>query len=343
MIRRAPSLIAEKIADLRAESQGLERDGNVEGAWSSLGDAHVLSQPWAEPHVRVHAWMLGLGWRTRSVREVVGQVGRLLVAGPGSVTGRFPVGNSGRSNVSAFRPAPVRADLAVMLSEAEAQGSVPVLEANEVRSLHDRMAPFYDVASKPYGWFGARRLAKRAIEELRLEPGDIVVELGTGTGRNLEALSAAVGSGGRVVGVDLSPGMLEVAQAKVDEMGLGNVVLVEEDMTVHELPKGTAGVLSTFAMEMLPTYEKVISSLVGQVRPGGRIVLNGLRHPDRWPDWVTRAGSVLSRPFGVSEAYESHRPWEAIERLMTDVVYDEAMAGAAYLSAGTVPEIGEKP
>ncbi|RZV43371.1 MAG: DUF3703 domain-containing protein [Acidimicrobiales bacterium] len=344
MIGRAPTLIAEKIADLRAEAQGLERDGNVEGAWSCLGDAHVLSQPWAEPHVRVHAWMLGLGWRTRSVREVVGQVARLLVAGPGSVTGRFPVGNSGRSNVSAFTPAPVRADFAALLIEAEPQDAVAVLEATEVRSLYDRMAPFYDVASKPYGWFGARRLAKRAIEELRLEPGDIVVELGTGTGRNLETLSAAVGSGGRVVGVDLSPGMLKVAQAKVDEMGLGNVVLVEEDMTVYEFPKGgTGGVLSTYAMEMLPTYEKVISSLVGQVRPGGRIVLNGLRHPDRWPDWVTRAGSALSRPFGVSEAYESHRPWEVIERLLTDVVYDEAMSGAAYLSAGTVPETGEKP
>lgn len=343
MIGRAPTLIAEKIADLRAEAQGLERAGDVEGAWSCLGDAHVLSQPWAEPHVRVHAWMLGLGWRTRSVREVVGQVARLLVAGPGSLTDRFPVGNSGRSNVSAFTPAPVRADLAVLLSEAESEDSIAVLESSEVRSLYDRMAPFYDVASKPYGWFGTRRLAERAIEELRLETGDIVVELGTGTGRNLEALSAAVGPAGKVIGVDLSPGMLEVAQGRVDETRLANVELVEEDMTVYELPAGTAGVLSTYAMEMLPTYEKMISSLVGQVRPGGRIVLNGLRHPDRWPDWVTRAGSTLSRPFGVSEAYESHRPWEAIERLLTDVVYDEAMAGAAYLSAGTVPKIGAKP
>lgn len=146
-----------------------------------------------------------------------------------------------------------------------------------------------------------------------------------------------------MVGVDLSPGMLKVAQAKVDEMGLGNVDLVEADMTDYQLPQGTAAVLSTYAMEMLPTYEKLISSLAGQVRPGGRIVLNGLRHPDRWPDWVTRMGSALSRPFGVSEAYESHRPWETIDQLLTDVVYDEAMAGAAYLSAGTVPEIGEKP
>lgn len=338
---RAPMLIRERIADLRADARGMERSGDIEGAWSRLGDAHVLSQPWVRPHVGVHLSMLGLGWRTRSIREVAGQVGRLLAAGPASLLGRFPKGNSGRANVSAFAPAPVREDLAALLDEATSHNSGAVLDAGEVRSLYDRMAPFYDVASKPYGWFGARRLAERAIDELRLEPGDTVVELGTGTGRNLEALSAAVGPDGNVIGVDLSPGMLEVAQGKVDDAGLVNVELVEADMTTYELPADTRAVLSTYAMEMLPDYEEVIGSLAGQLLSGGRIVLNGLRHPDRWPEWVTRTGSALSRPFGVSDAYQQHRPWEAIERHMDGVVYDEAMAGAAYLAAGTVPEVGQ--
>ena len=112
-------------------------------------------------------------------------------------------------------------------------------------------------------------------------------------------------------------------------------------MATYELPADTVAVLSTYAMEMLPNYEEVVGSLARQVRPGGRIVLNGLRHPDRWPEWVTRVGSAMSRPFGVSDAYQQHRPWEAIARRMDDVVYDEAMAGATYLAAGTVPEEGQ--
>lgn len=204
------------------------------------------------------------------------------------------------------------------------------------------MAPLYDVASKPYGWFGTRRLAERAITELQLEPGDIVVELGTGTGRNLAALSAAVGPNGMVIGVDLSPGMLEVAQRKIAEGGLANVELVEGDMAGYEPPADTEAVLSTYAIEMLPNYAELVASLAERMRPGGRIVVNGLRHPDRWPDWLISAGSVLSRPFGVSDAYRSHRPWEAIERHLVEVAYDEAMAGAAYLSAGTVPGIGRE-
>lgn len=339
---RAPQLIRDRVEVLRAEARVCEHSGDRERAWLCLADAHVLSQRWAGPHLRVHGAMLGLGWRTRLGREIIGQVGRLLVAGPASLTGRFPTGNSGRVNVSAFESAPVRADLADLLSEAESERAVAVLDAGEVRSLYDRLAPFYDVAAKPYGWFGTRRLAERAIDELQLKHGETVVELGTGTGRNLEALSAGVGPDGKVIGVDLSPRMLEVAQGKVDEAGMMNVELVEGNMTAYQLPTGTAGVLSTYAMEMLPNYDETIESLAGQVRPGGRIVVNGLRHPDRWPGWVIRAGSALSRPFGVSGAYQDHRPWEAIDRYLDEVVYDEAMAGAAYLSAGTVGEDGEK-
>ena len=44
--------------------------GNWDLCWSVLEDAHVLSQPWVWPHVRVHAAMLAAGWRARDAREV---------------------------------------------------------------------------------------------------------------------------------------------------------------------------------------------------------------------------------------------------------------------------------
>lgn len=341
---RAPSSIERRIGELVSAARLDARAGEIDVAWERLGDAHVLSQSWALPHVRVHWTMLALGWRTRDLREVTGQAFRLMAAAPGSLTGRYPAGNSGRSDVSAFAASPVRDDLADLLAivkDDDGDGS-EVLAPSEVRTLYDRMAPFYDVVSRPYGWFGSKRLAVRAIEELRLRPGDTVVDLGTGTGRNLPDLAAAVGPAGRVLGVDLSPGMLERARRRVRGLGLDNVELVEADMSTFEFPAGVDGVVSSYAMEMLPDYEKVIARLVGQVRPGGRIVLNGLRSPERWPEWVVRLGSALSRPFGVSEAYRSHRPWEAIERHTVEVIYDEAMAGAVYLAAGSTPGEGDQ-
>ena len=85
--------------------------------WQLLEDAHVLSQPWAWPHTRVHSAMLATGWRARDRQEVLGQALRLLVGGPASAFGRYPTGNTGRSQVPAKQRMPVRPDLAEMLQE----------------------------------------------------------------------------------------------------------------------------------------------------------------------------------------------------------------------------------
>jgi hypothetical protein len=53
--------------------------------------------------------------RRRDVHEFFGQVFRLLVAGPGSLTGRYPVGNTGGANVSAFKPMAIPEDLRAAL------------------------------------------------------------------------------------------------------------------------------------------------------------------------------------------------------------------------------------
>jgi hypothetical protein len=69
----------------------------------------------AGPHVRTHLAMLGYGLRQRDRREILGQVLRVLVAAPGSWTGKYPVGNTGGANVSAVKPMPIPDDLREVL------------------------------------------------------------------------------------------------------------------------------------------------------------------------------------------------------------------------------------
>ena len=88
----------------------------MEGEWRHLERAHVLSQPMAVAHVRTHVAMLGYGVRHRDRREIVGQLVRLVVAAPGTWTGRYPVGNTGGANVSALEPMPIPADLQDVLN-----------------------------------------------------------------------------------------------------------------------------------------------------------------------------------------------------------------------------------
>jgi hypothetical protein len=60
--------------------------------------------------------MLGAAVRRRDRREIVGQLFRLIVAAPGSFTGRYPIGNTGGANVSAFAPMPIPEDLQPLLT-----------------------------------------------------------------------------------------------------------------------------------------------------------------------------------------------------------------------------------
>jgi hypothetical protein len=86
--------------------------------WSLLEDAHVLSQPWAWLHVRVHGSMFVIAVVQRDVREVRGQLSRIAVAGPGSLSGRYPTGNTGRARVPATQPMPIAGELAEVLQRA---------------------------------------------------------------------------------------------------------------------------------------------------------------------------------------------------------------------------------
>ncbi len=92
-------------------SRAARARGDQFAEWSSLERAHVLSQPSARLHLRVHLSMLAAAVRQRDVREIVGQLVRAAVAPIGSALGRFPGGNTGRARVPIALPMPVPPDL----------------------------------------------------------------------------------------------------------------------------------------------------------------------------------------------------------------------------------------
>ena len=101
------------------ESRQARKLKDYDRCWALLEDAHVLSQPWARMHMRVHGSMFVTAVVQRDVREVRGQLSRIAVAGPGSLSGRYPTGNTGRARVPATQPMPIRSDLAKMLEQAD--------------------------------------------------------------------------------------------------------------------------------------------------------------------------------------------------------------------------------
>jgi demethylmenaquinone methyltransferase/2-methoxy-6-polyprenyl-1,4-benzoquinol methylase len=217
-----------------------------------------------------------------------------------------------------------------------------ILDRDQTKALYRRLAPIYDLALWGYRLLGVSRHRRQAVRALHLRPGDAVVDMGCGTGLNFPYLREAVGSEGRIVGVDLSGAMLEKARARAERHGWQNVELIEADLTEYALPENLDGALATFALEMVPEYDVVIRRVAGALPAGKRLALFGLKHPERWPDWLVRLGLWLDKPFGVSREYEAFRPWESVRQYMAEVGHQEFYAGAAYLSVGEVQSRDER-
>jgi len=116
----AKSFAARRVieAEMTAYWSAVEA-GDDDRAWHHLERVHIVSQPYLGPHLVSHGAMLGFAIRRRDWSEVAAQMVRIILAPLGSLTGRLPVGNTGRSNVSAYAPMPIAADLAEALRQQE--------------------------------------------------------------------------------------------------------------------------------------------------------------------------------------------------------------------------------
>lgn len=211
-----------------------------------------------------------------------------------------------------------------------------ILSKEETKRLYTGTARFYDLALSFYRLIGLRTLRATAVDLLRLDRGDTVIDMGCGTGLNFPLLHEAVGPDGRIIGVDLTDAMLEKARRRTGRAGWDNVELVEADLSTYAFPQEMNAALATFAMEMVPDYDSVIRRIADRLPPGGRLVLLGLKVPEHWPKWLLRLAVWLNKPFGASLDYASIRPWESVQRHFGESGYREFYFGAAYVCVGEV-------
>jgi ubiquinone/menaquinone biosynthesis C-methylase UbiE len=141
-------------------------------------------------------------------------------------------------------------------------------EAN--RKFYDRISRAYDLIAE-----ADEHKAREAGERLlKLIPGEGVLEIGFGTGNSVISMAESIGPAGKIYGIDVSPGMLKVAQAKIADKGLSDrVELITGD--ARNLPyedESFSASYASFTLELfLPDDIPVVLAQVRRVlKKGGR-------------------------------------------------------------------------
>jgi demethylmenaquinone methyltransferase/2-methoxy-6-polyprenyl-1,4-benzoquinol methylase len=210
------------------------------------------------------------------------------------------------------------------------------LTKNQIKDLYGKRAANYDLSANLYYLIGFReeRYRKSAVSALCLRPGETVVEIGCGTGLNFRYLQAEVGETGRIIGVDLTDAMLEKARGRVVRHSWKNVETVQGDAAAYRFPDNVHGVISTFALTLIPEYEAVMEHASRMLFPGGRFVILDLKKPDKWPLWLVRLGVFITKPFGVSLDIADRKPWEKMKKYFFKVTLTELYGGFAFIAVG---------
>ena len=201
-----------------------------------------------------------------------------------------------------------------------------------------RLASVYDLSTArgaPY--------RRRTVERLAPAAGEVVLDVGCGTGLNFAALEEGIGPQGRLIGIDLCAEMLERARVRVADHGWRNVELVEAAAEDVELGVMVDAAIRRGVHDVMRS-PGAVANVLRHVRAGGRIVAGGAK----WVPWWRVGGAAvnvstwaMNRDF-VTTLEGFHRPWSILSELVPGLQVEEVYFGGGYIAWGRRPR-NERP
>jgi demethylmenaquinone methyltransferase/2-methoxy-6-polyprenyl-1,4-benzoquinol methylase len=150
-----------------------------------------------------------------------------------------------------------------------------------VQGLFGRIARIYDLMNRLMSLGLDRHWRARAARYLALGTGQLGLDLGTGTADLAIAVIRRSGPGTRVIGMDITPEMLEVGRKKLTRLGLQDRIELRIGDAEHiDLPDNSVdGCCSAFTVRNLGDIGQGFREMLRVVRPGGRVVCLEISHP----------------------------------------------------------------
>jgi SAM-dependent methyltransferase len=167
------------------------------------------------------------------------------------------------------------------------------MDFDQVAAAWGRWSPQFERGSRP--------ISERLVQFARIGPGSTVLDLGTGIGEPAITAAKAVAPGGRVVGIDVSPGMISLARERAHREGIANADFVAADAAAYSGDQRFDAIVSRWGLMFLPDLDASLAHYRGCLRDGGRFAAATWGAPAEVP-MISLPMAVASKRFGLPPA-----------------------------------------
>jgi SAM-dependent methyltransferase len=172
------------------------------------------------------------------------------------------------------------------------------------------------------------------VASLQLQHGQVVLDVGCGTGLSLPLLRDQVGASGRVYGCDQSPDMLRQATQRVSAGAWDNVKVLQVAAQELDLPEPVDALLFHYAHDILRS-PLALDRLLSLAKPGAWVAVAGVKY---FPAWLAPLNAwVYWKNYGYNGSPgELRSPWDRLAPRLLDWHMTPTQWGMGYLGVGRV-------
>jgi SAM-dependent methyltransferase len=207
--------------------------------------------------------------------------------------------------------------------------SGPDPDRTEALALYRQRAARYDLEMALF-----EPIRRMAISRLALKRGDVVLDVGCGTGLSLALLRQGLGAKGRVIGIDQSPEMIEKARARVMQNDWRNVVLLCSPVETAEIPRPADAALFHFTHDVLRRSD-ALANVLHHLKPGARVVASGLK----W-SWAIPANLFVwsAALHSVTTLEGLDKPWSRLAERIGPLNVETLLLDTVYIASGQLAD-----